>query len=156
MTTDRRTFLTASLKTVGLTLSAPAIATILASCERTETSPTSSGGIFTIDIKAYPELNEIGSITSVAITGLNGDRLIFISRVALETFAVFSTVCTHQGCTVELPEYAGSNCICPCHFAEYSPIDGSIIRQPNIGSATNLPTFASSFDTTTNILTIMS
>lgn len=154
MKLDRRAFLTASLKSVGLTLRASAITALLASCEKSETSPTTSGGKFPIDITSYPELGYVGGITSVSINGLNNEQPIFVSRIALETFAVFTTVCTHQSCIVDLPGYAGNNCICPCHFAEFSPVDGRVVKQPNIGSATDLPTFASSFDITTQILTI--
>jgi len=150
----RRHFLRNAAASIGIVLSAPAIATIIASCEQDETGPTKTGKTFTVDITTHPELATVGGITSTVITGLNADNPVFISRVSTSACAVFSVVCTHQGCFVELPFQPGQNCFCPCHGSQFSPIDGSVKVQPSSGSATNLPTFASSFDATTNILTI--
>jgi nitrite reductase/ring-hydroxylating ferredoxin subunit len=43
---------------------------------------------------------------------------------------------------------------CPCHFAEFSPLTGEVIKQPNQGTATNLPVFKTEYDVVNNRLTI--
>ncbi len=152
---SRRKFLRQAASSIGMALSAPVVASIISGCETDETSPTTpTGKTFTYDVSTDPELASVGGITLAAIDGLNGDKPVFISRIAPTTFAVFSNVCTHAGCGVGLPETSTSNCVCPCHRAEYSRADGTVQRQPTSGSARNLPRFASSFNPDTNILTI--
>ena len=41
-------------------------------------------------------------------------------------FRCFSSVCTHQGCTVA----AGATLDCPCHGSRYSITDGSVLNGP--------------------------
>lgn len=60
MKLDRRAFLTASLISVGLTLSTCAISVNLASCEKSETPATSPESTFSIDITNYSELGYFG------------------------------------------------------------------------------------------------
>ena len=151
---SRREFLRQATTSIGLVLSAPVIASIVASCEQDEKLPTTPGETFTVDITTLPELAVVGGITTAAVTGLNSNNPVFISRIAQNTFAVFSVVCTHAGCFVDPPATAGANCRCACHGSEYSPQNGHVVVQPTIGSATNLPSFASSFDPSNNILTI--
>ena len=152
-TNSRRSFLQQAAASVGLVLTAPAIASIVASCETDETTgPT--GKTFAVDSTQYPELASVGGITADTITGLNNGNPVFISRVDDDRFVVFSTTCTHQGCQVGSPESSGANCICPCHGAEYSSADGKVLQQPFGGSATDLPKFESSYDPATQLLTI--
>lgn len=150
----RRHFLRLATSSIGVVLTAPMLAALVSSCETDETQPTGPTKTYNVLVTDYPELAVVGGITADIISGLNGDRAVFISRVAETAFVVFSTVCTHQGCQVDLPEAPGANCICGCHAAEYSSTDGKIILQPLSGSATDLPKFASSFNATSNVLTI--
>ncbi len=150
---SRRSFLQQAASSIGLVLSAPAIASIVASCETDET--VSSGGTrVQLDVSGFPELSAVGGITITAIEGLNDSNPVFVSRVADDRFVVFSAICTHQACIVGEPEFEGDNCVCPCHLAEYSPVDGSILQQPIGGSATDLKRFESSYDDATTTLTI--
>lgn len=150
----RRHFLRLATSSVGVILTAPMIASLITSCETDETQPNAPGKTYEVNIADYPELSAVGSITSAFVGELNGGSPVFISRVAESAFVVFSTVCTHQGCSVEVPATPSDNCHCPCHGAEYSPTDGRVLRQPSAGSATDLPKFASSYSSSTNILTI--
>ncbi len=151
---SRRQFLFRATSSIGLALSAPVIASIVASCETDEKPLAPSGKTYTFDVSTDPALASVGGITAAFVDDLNGGDPVFISRIAETTFAVFSTVCTHASCEVSLPNNPGENCVCSCHGAEYSSTDGSVRRQPTTGSATNLPRFASSFDAATNVLTI--
>jgi nitrite reductase/ring-hydroxylating ferredoxin subunit len=151
----RRQFLKQAAGSIGLTLGAGAVAAIVSSCETTETAPTTpTGKSFLLDVSAIPQLATPGGIITRVITGLNADRAVFISRVSETAIAVFDTTCTHQQCPVDLPTQTGGNCVCSCHGAEYSSTDGRVLVQPISGSATNLKTFATSFNTSTNQLTI--
>ncbi|MBU3741117.1 MAG: Rieske 2Fe-2S domain-containing protein [Candidatus Kapabacteria bacterium] len=150
----RRDFLMRALGLAGITLSATTVSSILSSCETTETAP--SGRTFLWNISQVSELASPGGIISRTITGLNGDRPVFVSRLDQTTFAVFDTTCTHAGCEVSLPNAPGGNCICPCHAAQFSPRDGSVLVQPNSGSATNLKSYRTSFDASKNELLIYS
>lgn len=150
---SRRSFLRQAASSVGLVLTAPMIASIVASCETDETTGP-SGDTFTVDLGQYPELETVGSITVATVAGLNNNNPVFISRVAQDRFAVFSTICTHQGCQVDEPVGSGDNCVCPCHGAEYSPVDGTVRGQPFGGTATNLPSFSSAYNQSANLLTI--
>jgi cytochrome b6-f complex iron-sulfur subunit len=150
---SRRRFLFQATSSIGLALSAPVIASLVASCETDEKPVAPNGKTYTFDVTTDPALAEVGGITAVQIDDLNNGSYVFIARVAAESFAVFSTTCTHAGNEVNLPE-PGGNLVCPNHGAEFSWRDGTVLRQPTTGSATNLPRFASTFDTATNILTI--
>lgn len=151
---SRRHFLRTATSSIGLVLSAATIASLVESCEYTETAPSAPGKTFSYDVSANPDLAVVGGIGMDIVPGLNDDQPVFISRVAELAFVVFSAVCTHQGCIVNLPAANGDNCICPCHHSTYSPADGRILKQPTSGSATDLPKFASAYDAKTSILTI--
>lgn len=149
----RRAFLFQAISSVGIALSASAIATIVAGCETDETTAPDVQGL-TIKIDDYPELASVGGIASVAIEGLNDGFPVFISRIDSATFAVFSAECTHQGCEVFIETQESPTLICPCHDALYSKVDGSVVQQPNVGSATDLKRFASSYNSSSRVLTI--
>ncbi|NQW30858.1 MAG: Rieske 2Fe-2S domain-containing protein [Ignavibacteria bacterium] len=151
---SRRDFLRTATTSVGLVLSAPVIVAILSSCEENETTAPPTGKKVVVDISTFTELSAPGGIVSTVVTGLNADNRVFISRVSDTEFVVFSTICTHQGCEVGSPAMSGMHCVCPCHNAMYSHVDGKILRQPSSGSATDLPKFVSEFNSSTNILTI--
>ncbi|MCX6141523.1 MAG: Rieske 2Fe-2S domain-containing protein [Candidatus Kapabacteria bacterium] len=152
---SRRFFLHKAAASIGLAISAPAIAMLVSACERDEVTPKPpTGTTVTFDVTTAPELAIVGGITLTFVEGLNGGSPVFISRIALNTFAVFSSVCTHAACEVSLPSAPGENCICGCHRSMFSSKDGSVVQQPITGRATDLPRFASTFNSTTNILTI--
>ena len=150
----RRHFLRSAAASIGLAMSAATVATLVAGCERDESNPTPSGTTFTVDIATVPELAAVGGITLRLINGLNGGAPVFISRIATNTFVVFSSICTHAGCEVNPPASAGADIICSCHGAQFAAADGAVKRQPNSGSATDLKRFPSAFNSSTNILTI--
>lgn len=152
---DRRHFLRQAAAGIGISLCAGTVTSILAGCETDESLPTvPAGSTFTFDVGAEPGLAVVGNIIETPIDGLSNPPTVFITRVDDTTFAVFSTICTHQGCPVSLPSEPGDLCVCPCHMAAYSPVDGSIVRQPLSGSATDLPKYRTSCNAETQILTI--
>lgn len=151
---SRRHFLRSAAASIGLAMSAATVATLVAGCERDESNPTPSGTTFTVDITTIPELATVGGITLRLVAGLNGGAPVFISRIASNTFVVFSSICTHAGCEVNPPAAAGADIICSCHGAQFASSDGAVKRQPSSGRATDLNRFPSAFNSSTNILTI--
>jgi Rieske Fe-S protein len=134
--------------------SASAIAALVQSCELDESAPTTPSNTVTYDVSTNPDLAVVGGITLDVISGLNNGQPVFISRVADESYVVFSAICTHAACTVGLPETQGADCVCPCHGSAYSPSDGHNVKQPTSGTATDLKKFASSYDASKHLLSI--
>ena len=153
---ERRTFLRTATSSIGLVLSASAISTIIAACETDETPAGPTGDPIDVDIASYPELAAVGGIAIDIVAGLNNDNPVFISRVGQEAFAVFSAICTHNGCVVDPAVEADPNCVCPCHGSQFSRTDGTVKVQPDTGSASDLPAFPSTYDANTNTLTVIS
>lgn len=152
---QRRLFLQQAAASVGLVLCAGSVASILTSCETTEQAPSPSGKTVTFLVQGVTELEQPGGIVQRTLSGLNSGGPVFISRISPTAFAVFSSVCTHAGCVVNVPHDTTEPCIFPCHGSTYSRTDGKVLTQPfSGGRATDLPTFASTFDATTQQLTI--
>ncbi len=154
---SRRAFLHSALAVAGVTLCATSVASILASCEPDETMPTlPKGEVVRFPIGSITELQTVGGIAATVIPGINFNRDVFIARIAASSFVVFSTVCTHQGCPLPLPANAdgATRIVCPCHAAEYQASSGKITRQPIGDTATDLPTFAASFEADTQTLVV--
>jgi Rieske Fe-S protein len=60
-------------------------------------------------------------------TGTAASRVVVTQPVA-GTFAAFSAICTHQGCTVV--EVRDGTINCPCHGSQFKVADGSVARGP--------------------------
>jgi Rieske Fe-S protein len=154
---SRRAFLQSALAAAGVSLCATSVASILASCEVDETLPTvPAGEVVRFSIAGIEALQTVGGIISTVVPGVNFDREVFIARVGPTNFVVFSTVCTHQGCPLPVPSNAdaASRIVCPCHAAEYQASTGRITRQPMGDTATDLPTFAATYESASQVLVI--
>ncbi|MFC8921582.1 Rieske (2Fe-2S) protein [Cellulosimicrobium sp. NPDC057127] len=55
------------------------------------------------------------------------DAPVLVTRPAEETFAAFSAVCTHQGCTVGPGE---GELVCPCHASRFDLATGAVLGGP--------------------------
>jgi Rieske Fe-S protein len=93
---------------------------LLASCG----SPTASG----------PSKNLIGkpllAVDEIPVGGghiLANDHVV-VTQPTKGTFHVFSSTCTHQGCTVS--QVQGGTIDCPCHGSKYSIINGAVKAGP--------------------------
>lgn len=56
------------------------------------------------------------------------EQNIVVTQPTAGTFKGFTATCTHQGCTVE--SVSNGTISCPCHFSEYSIVDGSVKGGP--------------------------
>ena len=95
-----------------------------------------------IDVSNYPALANVGG---VALVSLNGP--VAIVRTGASSFVALSRICPHQGGTVN---QQGSDWVCPNHGATFT-LDGTWIGgQPT----SNMHQYSTTYDTTTNTLTI--
>ncbi|MEO7454970.1 MAG: Rieske 2Fe-2S domain-containing protein [Gemmatimonadaceae bacterium] len=142
---SRREFLTKS------TLVVAGAAALAAGCGDGQFGPeavtaTSPGGL-ALKVSTIPALATVGQLVKIQPSS----AFIAVKRTGTNTFAAISTVCTHQGCEVNVVNSAFD---CPCHGSRYDN-DGHVTRQPDGGgSATNLPTYTTKYDAATDTLTI--
>ena len=142
---SRREFLTRS------TVAVAGAAALAAGCGDGQFGPTAlqqtSTGV-TVKVASLPELATVGQLVKIPVKS----GLIAVKRTGATSFAAISTVCTHQGCEININSGAF---ICPCHDARFDS-DGHVTAQPirTSGSATNLATYPTKYDAATDTLTI--
>lgn len=140
---SRRAFLTRG------TIAVAGAAALVAGCGDGQFGPeprASTTGTVSFKVSTIPELATTGQL--VKIPPQLG--LIAVKRTGPASFLAVSTVCTHQGCETNILRDTFQ---CPCHQAAYDA-DGRVIRQPTTGSASNLPTYRTSYDAATDTLTL--
>jgi len=98
---------------------------------------------FSVLVSNYPALANVGGIAQVD----SGGAPIAAVRTGASTFAAFSLICPHFGCTVGIN---GSAFRCPCHGAQFASTGTWIGGQ----RTTNLAAYGTSYDATTDELTI--
>jgi Rieske Fe-S protein len=104
-------------------------------------------GPITLKVSTVPALATQGQLAT-----LPADSRIAVKRTGPSTFIAISTICTHEGTIVGL---AGNSFECPNHGARYDA-EGNVTRQPQAaGFATKLPRYSTTYDATTDILTIL-
>lgn len=137
---DRREF---------LTVSAASVLTVLLTDACGGSVGDGGGGVITgpvsysVLVSNYPALANVGGIARVD----NGGTPIAAVRTGAATFAAFSLICPHRGCTVGIN---GTSFRCPCHGAMFASSGVWIGGQ----QTSNLAAFSTSFDSTTDTLTI--
>ena len=155
---ERREFIKSGLQGLGITICAGSIMSILSSCEMNEDpiqpQETTFPLIIAIDDPKNVDLTRIGGAMYYNYPLLNNGEDFIIIRVDNDSFLALSSFCTHQGCQVNIPSMDKLTIFCPCHFAEFSPLTGEVIQQPNQGTATNLPVFKTEYDIVNNRLTV--
>lgn len=134
---SRREFLTAS--------AASAVAAILVSACGGVSDASVVTGPVTLDVQVsnYPALANVGGIAEVD----NGGTPVAAVRTGTNTFAAFSLICPHRGCTVGI---TGSSFRCPCHGAQFAS-NGTWAGGQR---TSNLTSLATSYDSTMGMLTI--
>ncbi len=99
-------------------------------------------------VSAVPALATVGQLAFAPT-----DSRIAVKRTGPTTFLALSTTCTHEGTQIDIVNN-NSSFECPNHGARYDS-NGNVTRQPAAaGSASKLPEYSTSYDATTDILTI--
>jgi Rieske Fe-S protein len=84
---------------------------------------TDGQGWVPLALADYPALAAVGGSALVAIAG----ESLLIVHYEEGCFSALSSVCTHEGCTIEYQ--GGSRVVCPCHGAAFL-MDGSVQAGP--------------------------
>jgi nitrite reductase/ring-hydroxylating ferredoxin subunit len=151
-TEQRRTFLRSAIASTGVILCGGTLAAILQACE-SDTIKSTAERPFTFSLTEHPELASVGGAIYKAAGSFNNGAEIIIIRQSETEFLAVTSVCTHQGCTVLLPEEPSSTFMeCPCHGARFSTTDGSWVQSPQ--TTPRLPRFRTEFNSGSNELTI--
>jgi Rieske Fe-S protein len=132
---DRRTFISQA------TLAA--VAAALCACSGDAPTEPELTGSNTIKVGDYPAL---ATINGVAVTSLAGSPIAVV-RTGTTSFLALSRICPHQGGTINI---AGSGFRCPRHGATFSRTGTWVSGQ----QTTNMRSFATSYNATTDLLTI--
>jgi len=106
----------------------------IAGCGGGEGEDTGAGGTTPT---AAPESSTPGrsasGLASTSEVPVGGGKVFSAEKVVVTqpqrgTFAAFTAVCTHQGCTVNAVE--GGTINCACHGSKYAIADGSVTNGP--------------------------
>jgi Rieske Fe-S protein len=140
---DRRTLLTGSaLAAVTALLASASACAGAGDATGPSTSPGSAN--LSVTVANYPALARVGGIARV--DSGNGTPVAAV-RTGASTFAAFSLICPHFGCTVGI---TGTSFQCPCHGARFAA-SGQWTGGQRTGNLTAFPT---TYDATTGVLTI--
>jgi len=79
---------------------------------------------------AGPSGTVVGPASGVPVGGgkIFADQSVVVTQPTAGTFKAFSSICTHQGCTVNA--VAGGTINCPCHGSKFNIADGSVTAGP--------------------------
>lgn len=138
---NRRQFLsTAASASAGLVVIACGDGTVSGIPGETVVLPS---GPITIKVGDHPELATTGSF-ALLLSGAIG-----VKRTGTATFDALALVCTHEGCRVSVT--TNTQIDCPCHASRFDG-NGAVVRGP---ADRPLSRFATSYDVSTDILTIV-
>jgi Rieske Fe-S protein len=137
--TSRREFIATSAASAVAALLVTACGGASDSTGVVDTGPVS----LSVQVSAYPALANVGGIARVD----NGGTPVAAVRTGASTFAAFSLICPHFGCTVGIN---GSSFLCPCHGAQFASSGAWVGGQ----RTTNLMSLTTSFNATTSVLTV--
>lgn len=73
---------------------------------------------------------DLGKTSDIPVGGgaIYADQKVVVTQPTAGQFKGFSSVCTHQGCT--LTEVADGTINCPCHGSKFKVADGSVAHGP--------------------------
>lgn len=84
-------------------------------------------------------LMPVGATVEATGTLLGAPLPIAVTRESEAVVLAVSRVCTHQGCTVNLPASAGATLDCPCHGSRFQT-NGQVVNGPANRPLASFPT----------------
>lgn len=146
---ERREFLFKAASLLGAGICLPLVLNWLQGCASETKQPTEPGGTVELDISTVPELQQVRGAVKRTFGNHNSGKPVLIIRLSETQFIVLSAVCTHEGCTVDLPE--GGVIPCRCHGARFAADSGNVLQGP---ARKPLRRFSSEYDPSRNVLRI--
>jgi len=80
----------------------------------------------------------------------DGDLALAVTRLTQGSVVAVSRTCTHEGCTVLLPDAAERTLDCPCHGSRFTTA-GAVVNGP---AARALPAFPARIDGQEVVITV--
>lgn len=103
---------------------------LLASCAEGDSNVTVPEGSVEMGAASAVGVGKAAKLT-------HGSTTVIVSQPSSGEYKAFSTVCTHQGCQVQVQD--SNRIVCPCHGSEYAVADGSVIHGPAEEALTSYP-----------------
>jgi Rieske Fe-S protein len=94
-----------------------------------------SNGAAVVTVDGTSPLSSVGS----AVLVQSGIGNFLVAHTGTDSFAAFTTICTHEGCVVT--GYESQQFVCPCHGSRYNT-SGRVVQGP---APSALRQFATSF-----------
>jgi cytochrome b6-f complex iron-sulfur subunit len=143
--TRREFFVKTAQGAAVITLSSSLIS-FLESCNNQSTNPTNAAGLdaiqatlangnITLNIDSSSPLAKTGS--AVMVNFNSGS--ILVDHPSGNTFNALTSVCTHQGCTINGFDSGSNQFVCPCHGSRFTA-DGQVAQGPASSALRKYPT----------------
>jgi len=158
MKITRKDFFVKSAQGIAI-MSLPAIfSSFLESCNTQMTGPNVSGsplstmqGTFsnnnvTVTIDSSSPLAKVGGAGIVNYSS----GLILVDHPSANVYNAFSSICTHQGCTINNFDSGSNQFVCSCHGSRFD-INGKVVQGP---APTSLQQFQTQFTNNQLIITL--
>lgn len=94
---------------------------LLASCAEGDSDVTPPEGSVEMGAASAVGVGKAARLT-------HGSTTVIVSQPSAGEYKAFSTVCTHQGCQVQVQD--SNRIVCPCHGSEFAVADGSVVHGP--------------------------
>ena len=107
---------------------------------------TFSNNVLTVPLSSVPQLGSPGGFRVIGSVGSTAVNVIIINVAG--SFRAFTSICTHEGCSVD--NFTGQRIQCPCHGSEYDT-SGRNVAGP---APRPLTEYQTSFDSGAGVITV--
>ena len=146
---NRRQVLKKGASLISVSVCGSVFPALMTGCEKDTLKST--GKTVKFDVSSVDSLKTVDGVIMETFGKNNNGKPVIILRTGEEEFVVLTSVCTYEGCQVNLPVTSGADIVCPCCRSIYSSKDGSLIKGP---STAPLRSFKTAFNQEKNILEI--
>ena len=112
-----------------------AVSAALAACAGSQNQSAATPSAPALPPPAQPEPpgsagERLASTSDIPVGGgiVIAGKKVVVTQPVPGTFAAFSAICTHRGCTVH--KVANGTIDCPCHGSRFAIADGSVVEGP--------------------------